>query len=91
MIFHVLSQIAKIIMLYITEYSTVLYDVLVARKKNESGYEGNIRILRQSQKTENLLHKNVNISPKKTVTRKNFFLTQTLKINLLQTKKSSGY
>ena len=90
MIFHVLSQIAKIIMLYITEYSTVLYDVLVARKKNKSGYEGNIWILRQSQKTENLLHKNVNISPKKTVTRKNFFLTQTLKINLLQTKKSSG-
>ena len=90
MIFHVLSQIAKIIMLYITEYSTVLYDVLVARKKNESGYEGNIWILRQSQKTENLLHKNVNISLKKTVTRRNFFLTQTLKINLLQTKKSSG-
>ena len=75
MIFHVLSQIVKIIMLYITEYSIVLYDVLIAGNKNESEYEGNIRILRQSQKTEKWFHKNVDISPKKTVTWKNFFLT----------------
>ena len=75
MIFHVLWQIVKIIMFYIAEYSTVLCDVLIAGNKNESAYESNIRILRQCQKGEKWLHKNINISPKKTATRKNFFLT----------------
>ena len=74
MIFHVLSQIVKI-MFYIAKYSTVLYDVLIAGNKNESAYEGNIRIFRQNQNTDNWLHTNINISPKKTVTRKTFFLT----------------
>ena len=73
MIFHVLSQIVKIIIFYIAEYSTDLYDVLIAGNKNKIEDEGNIRILRQSQYTEKWLHKNINISPQKTVTRKNLF------------------
>ena len=36
-------------MLYIVYYSTVLYDVLIAGNKNESAYEGKIRISRHSQ------------------------------------------
>ena len=73
MIFHVLPQIVKIIIFYIAEYSTDLYDVLIAGNKNKIEDEGNIRILRQSQYTEKWLHKNINISPQKTVTRKNLF------------------